>query len=232
MYVLSQKKITIGASLSCANLYDLKTELKRIEDAGIDYIHYDAIDGRFNDTFILGVPTLRAIRPHTTLPIEVHLAVYEPEKYIGQFIDAGADYVAFHYEVTDKPEELCKQIVSFHARPILALRAETDIDERLDTLLPMVEWVLKLTVNPGYSGQMIQSAAISKIYRLKKRIEELNVSTKIAADGNINEKTIPELVKAGSTMLVGGTSGLFLPSLSLKDTTRRMLDMALSYMYR
>jgi ribulose-phosphate 3-epimerase len=230
MYVLSQKKILVGASLSCANLCELRTELKRLENAGIDYIHYDVIDGRFNDTFILGIPTLKAIRPHTKLPIEVHLAVYKPEKFIGQFIKAGADYIAFHYEETDKPQELCKRILALHARPILAFRVETDIDERVDLLLPMVDWVLKLTVNPGYSGQKFQKAAVSKIHQLKDRIKKCHVSTKIAADGNINENTIPEVVKAGGTMLVGGSSGLFVPSLTLKKAKQRMFDVAVSYL--
>ena len=217
MYEIIKKDINIGASLSCANLYDLKHELKKILKAGIDYIHYDVIDGQFNDTFILGVPTLKAIRPFVTIPIEVHLAVYKPEKFIKQFVDAGADYIAFHIEGTDKPEEVCKMIDESGAKPILALRAETEVNHKIESILPKVEWVLKLTVNPGYSGQKIQESSINKIEKLSERIKELGLNTRIAADGNINKNTIPAIVKAGCRMLVGGTSGLFLPNTSLKE---------------
>lgn len=229
MYEIPEKEILIGASLSCANLYDLKTELKKIEEAGIDYIHYDVIDGRFNDTFILGIPTLMSIRPHTKLPIEVHLAVYNPQKFIKQFVEAGADYIAFHYEATDDPASLCEEIKSLKAKPVLALKAETDINKNLEGILPLFEWVLKLTVNPGYSGQKIKPESIEKIKKLKEGINKLGLPLKIAADGNINEKTIPDAVKAGSRMLVGGTSGLFLKTISLREAKEKMLEKALKY---
>ncbi len=229
MYSIAEKDILIGASLSCANLYDLKTELKRIKDAEIDYIHYDVIDGRFNDTFILGVPTLKSIRPHTNLPIEVHLAVYEPEKYIKQFAEAGADYISFHYEATDNPIRICEMIREFNVNPVIALKAETDIDKDFEKILPHVEWVLKLTVNPGYAGQKIKSGSIEKIKILKERIDTLGIPVKIAADGNINSETIPLVVKAGSRMLVGGTSGLFLKNVPLKKAKDKMVKTAKEY---
>jgi len=226
MHTLNRKKITIGASVSCADLTNLARELRRIEQAGIDFIHYDVIDGRFNDTFILGVPTLRALRGLTGLPVEVHLAVFEPELYIEQFIEAGADYVAVHYEAADDVPSVLRRIEGLGARPVLALRAETDVDEHLCSLLDDVDWVLKLSVDPGYSGQSFQENALDGIEKLRKEIDLRGLDTGLLADGNINPRTAGEVVRRGADMLVGGSSGLFLPDLDLRTARDRLLRAA------
>jgi len=228
MHILKRKKITIGASISCANLFDLKSEFKQIEKSGIDFIHYDVIDGSFNDTFILGIPTLKAIRSHTDLPIEVHLAVCEPEKFINQFVDAGADYLAVHYEAMDNPKKIFNKIMKLNAKPILALRADTRTDNKIKNLLPLVDWVLKLAVNPGYSGQNFQYRVLSDIKELGKSIDSMNIETGISVDGNINVDTIPNVVKSGGNILVGGSSGLFINDLSVVEAKNLLLDAGIS----
>lgn len=228
MYQVKQKAITIGASLSCADLYNLKSELKKLEDAKIDFIHYDVVDGRFNDTFILGVPTLRAIRPYTVLPIEVHLALFDPEKYIEQFLDAGADYIAVHYEAMNDPFGIIKRIVELGANPVLALRAETKINKQIKSILPSVDWVLKLAVHPGYSGQSFQKSVLQDIKELRGIIKKLNVQTGIAVDGNINVRTIPQVVKAGGDILIGGSSGLYNKNKSVVEAKDILLKTALA----
>ncbi len=223
MRELERKKTTLAASVSCFNLYNLASQVPLLEEAGIDLLHFDVVDGRFNDCIILGTPTLQALRPHTTLPVEVHLGVYEPEKYIRQFADAGADYIAVHYEVLKEPLKVFDEIIKAGAKPLLALRAETDVDEGIIKLLPYVDWIIKLTVNPGYSGQSFQPETVEKIRRLRSAIEGTGLNVGIEADGNINPRTIPTVVKAGADMLTGGTSGLFLPGRSIKESAVEML---------
>lgn len=226
MRELKRKNITLVASVSCFNLYNLESQVPQVEKAGIDMLHFDVVDGRFNDCIILGTPTLEALRPHTSLPIEVHLGVYEPEKYINQFVDAGADYIAVHYEVMKEPEKVFEQIRRAGAKPILALRAETDVDDGLVKLLPQVDWVIKLTVNPGYSGQRFKPETVEKIRNLREAIKNIGLNTGIEADGNINPKTIPTVVEAGADMLTGGTSGLFLKGKSIEEAAAEMLNSA------
>lgn len=228
MIKLKRKKITLVASISCFNLYNLESQVPLVEEAGIDLLHFDVVDGKFSDCIILGTPTLQALRPHTKLPIEVHLGVYEPEKYIKQFVDAGADYIAVHYEVMDEPERVFEQIREAGAKPILALRAETDVEEGMIKLLPQVEWIVKLTVNPGYSSQRFKPETIEKIRKLRKIINKTGLDIGIQTDGNINPNTIPAVVAAGADMLTGGTSGLFLKDRTIKEAAKAMLESAVS----
>lgn len=226
MIELKRKEITLAASVSCFNLFNLESQVCQVEEAGIDLLHFDVVDGRFNDCIILGTPTLQALRPHTQLPVEVHLGVYEPEKYIRQFANAGADYIAVHYEVMIEPVKIFEMIKDAGAKPILALRAETDVDAGIVKLLPHIDWIVKLTVNPGYAGQSFKTETVEKIRNLRKAIKEAGFNTGIQADGNINPKTIPIVVEAGADMLTGGTSGLFLKDKTIKESALEMLHAA------
>ena len=163
----------------------------------------------FNNCFILGQTLLEAMRAYTKLPIEVHLAVFEPETYIEQYVRAGADYICVHYEAMKAPEKMFDQIVSLGAKPILAYRAETPFKAEDAVLLKRVEWINKLTVNPGFSGQTMQPQALEHIAKMREAINEAGLKTHIQADGNVYPKTIPDFVKAGADILTGGTSGLF-----------------------
>lgn len=226
MIELKRKEITLVASVSCFNLYNLQSQIPQVEEAGIDLLHFDVVDGRFNDCFILGTPTLEALRPHTRLPIEVHLGVYEPERYIKQFVKAGADYIGVHYEVMKEPEKVFEMILKEGAKPVLALRAETEVDDGIIKLLPYIDWIIKLTVNPGYSGQAFKQETVDKIKRLRDTINKAGYNTGIEADGSINPVTIPAVVKAGADMLTGGTSGLFVKHKTIKEAAHDMLEAA------
>lgn len=226
MIELKRKQITLVASVSCFNLYNLESQIPQVEEAGIDLLHFDVVDGRFNDCFILGTPTLQALRPHTKLPIEVHLGVYEPEKYIKQFVQAGADYIGVHYEVMKEPEKIFEMILEQGAKPVLALRAETEADDGIIKLLPYVDWIIKLTVNPGYSGQIFKQETVDKIKKLRDAINQAGFNVGIEADGNINPDTIPSVVKAGADMLTGGTSGLFVKNKTIRQAAQDMLEAA------
>ena len=210
------------------NLFNLESDIKRVHESPVSMLHFDVVDGRFNDCMILGTPTLQALRPHTRLPIEVHLAVYEPEKYIRQFAVAGADYIAVHYESDTKEgiERCFDLICSFGAAPVLALKAQTSVNDDIITLARDASWILKLTVEPGYSGQKIKEESYENIRALRQALDDAGLERHIQGDGNVHEKTITRLVKSGADMLTGGTSGLFLKDMEVKEAAQRLLQQA------
>jgi len=228
MHYLLRDKITLSASVSCLNLYDMKYDLNEIGRSKVKMLHFDVVDGIFNDCFILGMPTLEAIRPHTDLPIEVHLGVTQPFRYIERFIDLGADYLAIHYEVVKKRgiKRIFKSIRDMGGIPILALKADTVPQYEMLDIIELVPWVLKLTVNPGYSGQKIIKSSIKHIEILRNMIGHHKLNIGIEADGNINNLTIPEVVLAGADILTGGSSGLFVDNLTIPEAGNNMLKVA------
>ena len=218
-----EKKLILGGSASCFDLFNLERQFKEMEQAPVDFIHFDIVDGRFNQCIILGTPTLQAMRPHTELPIEVHMAVYEPELYIKQFVDAGADIITIHPEGTKDVMAAFDLIRSLGAKPALAFRSETAPTEDLLPAMEQAEYIIKLTVNPGFSGQQIQPAAFEKMKALRDMMDAHGIGTPIAADGNVNVKTIPTVVEYGAGMLIGGTSGLFRKGKTVKECAEAML---------
>jgi len=222
--MIAKNNLILGGSASCFNLYNLEKQFQELSEAPVDFIHFDVVDGRFNECFILGLPTLQMMRPHTTLPIEVHLAVYEPEKYVKQFVDAGADIITVHPEATKDLMGAFEHIRSFGAKPALAFRSETVATEDMLPAMEQSAYIIKLTVNPGFSGQKIQPAAFEKMLAMRQLMDQHGIGTKIAADGNVNVNTIPLLVKHGAEMLIGGTSGLFLKGKSVKECAESMLQ--------
>jgi ribulose-phosphate 3-epimerase len=221
---MKKHNFLLGASVSCFNLINMEREFERVHAAPIDFLHFDVVDGRFNNCFILGLPLLEAIRPHTKLPIEVHLAVYEPERYIEQFVKAGADLISIHPEGSDDVSGAFELISKYGAKPVLALRSETEATKELLPALAQAEYVIKLTVNPGYSGQAIQPDSFLKMKRLRQLMDDNGIDTPICADGNVNTKTIPALVEHGAEMLIGGTSGLFLKGKDIKECAEKIIN--------
>lgn len=226
MRKIENQEILISASVSCMDMMNLKEHMYTAEQAGIDFYHFDVVDGEFNNCFILGQTLLEAMRENTELPIEVHLAVYHPIKYVKQFIDLGADYVGVHYEAKDDLQETFDAIRQLGATPVLNYRAETVFCMAHLELVRQAAWVNKLTVNPGFSGQTIQPPAIAHIRDICKAMDDAGLDTYIQADGNINEKTIPSVIEAGANILTGGTSGLFVKGRSVKDNIERMRNIA------
>lgn len=217
------ENLTLGASVSCFDLIDIKSQLAQVEKARVDFLHYDVVDGRFNRCFILGLPLLKAIRAHTRLPIEVHLAVHEPELFIEQFANEGADLISIHPEGTGDLLKAFDLIRRCKAVPALALRSETGPSEVILEAAGQAAYIIKLTVNPGFSGQTMQEAALGRMAALREALDARGIRTRIAADGNVNAATIPTMVAHGADMLIGGTSGLFRPGKTVAEQAEEML---------
>ena len=229
MYKIFEKEILISASVSCMDLMNLRDSMVEAENAGIDFYHFDVVDGHFNNCFILGQTLLEAMRSYTTLPIEVHLAVFEPERYIKQFIKSGADYVGVHFEAMNDPLRIMNMVRKFGAEPVLTYRAETEFEDAMLPLFKHAAWINKLTVNPGYAGQKMQASALDHIRKMRDALLREKWKLHIQADGNINPSTIPSVMQAGASILTGGTSGLFMKGQNIEDNFNSMLNIAVSH---
>lgn len=224
MINIEKKPILISSSVSCMDLCNLENSINEVEKAGVSFLHFDIVDGQFNNCFILGESTLEAIRPITNIPIEVHLAVYNPEKYIERFAKLGADYIAVHYEAMSNPLKTFEYIHHCGSKPILAFKADIPPNNDFLTLAKEVDWILKLTVNPGFSGQKLQEVSLEHIKQMSNIIKENNIDTYIQADGNVNCKTIPKLLSAGANIFTGGSSGLFIKDFTIKENFNNLLN--------
>ncbi|MBS7008651.1 ribulose-phosphate 3-epimerase [Anaerostipes sp.] len=226
MLQAEEKQIMVSASVSCMDLCHLGDAVKEAEQSDISFFHYDMVDGRFNNCFILSETLLEHMRRAANLPVEAHLAAYEPERYINLYANAGADYLAVHYEAMEEPFRIFAQIRKAGCVPVLAYKAETPPGDDFAELAAEVPWVLKLTVNPGFSGQKMQEGAVSHISRMREMLNTAGLKTKIQADGNISQETIPKVVKAGADILTGGTSGLFVRGKAVRQCCSEMIETA------
>lgn len=215
----------ISASVSCMDLGHMHEDIKAVENSTVSFFHYDVVDGKFNKCYILGDLLCQYLKNNTKLPVEVHLAVYDVEPYINVFAAKGADYIAVHYEAMQgqNPHKIFSKIRALGAEPVLAYKADTAPQTDFIELAKDVAWILKLTVNPGFSGQKIKQDAIKHIKMMYSMLKSANIDTRIQADGNVNASTVGMLAEAGATIFTGGTSGLFLRERSIQENIEKML---------
>ncbi|MFH4908776.1 ribulose-phosphate 3-epimerase [Staphylococcus cohnii] len=191
-------------SLLSADFLQLQKELKALEDAGVDGVHFDVMDGQFVPNISIGLPILEAVRKGTDLPIDVHLMIEEPEKYVELFATQGADMISVHVEATPHIHRVIQQIKKTNVKAGVVINPGTSFDAIIP-VLKMVDYVLVMTVNPGFGGQTFIQESIDKLDQLDKMKKELNLSFEIEVDGGINEETVATVIEHGATMLVAGS---------------------------
>ncbi len=194
-------KIRIAPSILSADFSCLDREIKRVEDAGADMIHIDVMDGHFVPNLTLGPALVKSIRKTTKLPLDVHLMIENPQQFIGPFIDAGSNMITMHIE-TITPEEFRKQAKLIASKGLLT-GVSLNPDEPLDRIKPVLDvadFVLVMSVHPGFSGQQFIPEVVPKIKELR------SIFTKdIAVDGGVSDKVAAMLLKAGATILASGS---------------------------
>lgn len=203
------RPIKLEASVACANRINLLEDLRSLSEAGIDLLHIDVMDGRFVSNFCLDFSMMDAIRKVSDIPMDCHLMVEEPERYVDRAIGAGAEYVSIHVEAARHVQQTLQQIRNAGARAGVALNPGTPI-QGLEYLLDTIDSVIVMTVNPGFVGQKLVSATLKKIKDVRKILDESgHADVDVQVDGNVSFQNIPLMVAAGATMLVGGTSSIF-----------------------
>ncbi|MCE5333692.1 MAG: ribulose-phosphate 3-epimerase [Desulfobacteraceae bacterium] len=195
----------LSASILSADFGRLAEEVRAVEAAGTDWIHVDVMDGSFVPNITIGPPVVRAIRGATGLPLDVHLMIDNPGRYLKQFVDAGAEWLGVHAEACTHLHRVVQNIRELGARPVVALNPATPLSA-VEEILPDVDMVLLMTVNPGFGGQNFIRGTLPKIRRCRKMIDDGGLSTLLQVDGGVNEKTVGELSAAGVDVFVAGSA--------------------------
>lgn len=198
--------VIVAPSILSADFARLGEEVSRIEEAGADWVHVDVMDGRFVPNITIGPPVVSALRKVTELPLDVHLMIVEPERYLEAFADAGATTLTVHLEATVHLHRTIERIRELGMRPGVAINPMTPVSA-LDEVLPYLDMVLIMTVNPGFGGQSYIPTSGAKIARLRQELEQRHLwGVDLEVDGGISAETAGEVVEAGANVLVAGAA--------------------------
>lgn len=195
----------IAPSILAADFARLGEEIRDVEAGGADYIHVDVMDGHFVPNITMGPQVVSAIRPHTNLPLDVHLMIEEPDRYIADFVQAGADIVSIHVEACAHLHRSIHLIKEHGARAGVVLNPATSI-ETIQFVLDDVDLVLLMTVNPGFGGQTFIEGVLPKIRMLSDKIKKKGLAVEIEVDGGINRQTAKLCREAGTDVFVAGSA--------------------------
>jgi|SRR5690625_3763043 len=198
--------IKIAPSILSADFARLAEEIGRLEEGGADWVHVDVMDGRFVPNITIGPPVVEAIRKVTDLPLDVHLMIEEPERYLEAFADAGATTLTIHYEASLHLHRTIETIRELGMRPGVALNPMTPLSA-LEEVLPYIDLVLIMTVNPGFGGQRFIPTSAERVARLRQELEQRHLwGVDLEVDGGISTETAGEVVAAGANVLVAGAA--------------------------
>lgn len=195
----------VSPSILSADFSRLGDEIRRLESSGADWTHVDVMDGMFVPNITIGPSVIKAVRGCTDLPFDVHLMIQRPERYVDDFINAGADYLTVHPEAEGNVEETLKKITDGGARPGMSVNPETDVHV-LDKFLDKLDLVLIMTVHPGFGGQKFIPSGLDKIKYVREWADAHNPKLEISVDGGINRDTGKKCVDAGAGVLAAGSA--------------------------
>ena len=219
-------RITISASLLSADFADLGAQVRAADEAGCDEIHFDVMDGRFVPNLTIGAPVLAAVRRHTDLPISVHMMVEDAGSLLEQFVAAGASSYTVHVEACTHLHATLEEIRRSGLRAGVTLNPATPLCA-IEEVLPSVDRVLVMSVNPGFGGQRFIPGTLAKIERLSRMLEDAGLDVEVAVDGGINADTAAAVVRAGARTLISG-SGIFGHPQGIAAGVRALREAAVS----
>ena len=202
---MSASAVRIAPSILSADFARLGEEVRAVEQAGADWIHVDVMDGRFVPNITIGPLVVEAVRRSTSLPLDVHLMIVEPERYVADFVKAGASTVGVQVEATPHLHRALAQIREAGARASAVLNPATPA-EHVEPVLGELDQILLMTVNPGFGGQRFIESVLPKIERLRRWIEERGLDVALEVDGGVAPGTIGRAARAGADVFVAGTA--------------------------
>ncbi len=197
--------IKIAPSILSADFWKLGQEIAEVEDAGADMLHIDVMDGHFVPNITMGPPIVNSIKKKARIPLDVHLMIENPEKYITDFVDAGSDILTVHVETCSHLEGVVSSIKRLGVKGGVVLNPATPLIF-LDHILEQVDMVLLMSVNPGFGGQQFLPSVLPKIEKLREKMDNAGLNTDIQVDGGINPSNCGSVVEAGANVLVAGSS--------------------------
>ena len=197
--------VKLAPSILSADFARIGEVVRETEEAGADYIHVDVMDGRFVPNLTIGPLVVEAIRPHTSLPLDVHLMIVEPERLIPDFVAAGADKITVHQEAVTHLDRVIHQVRDLGATAGVSLNPSTP-DSTLNEVLPELDLVLVMSVNPGFGGQLFIPGVLPKIERLRAAIDQRGLATELEVDGGVKPENVAHVVAAGASVIVAGSA--------------------------
>lgn len=202
---MANLKVKLAPSILSADFARLGEQVAEATKAGADYIHVDVMDGHFVPPITIGAPVVAAVRQWTDLPLDVHLMIEAPENQINQFAKAGADIITVHIEACPKIKQIVSAIKGLGVKVGVSLNPPTPL-KAINEILPSLDLVLVMTVNPGYAGQPFIEAMLDKIAKLRAELDKKDLAAELEVDGGINAQVAPKVVKAGARVLVAGAA--------------------------
>lgn len=221
------RPMRIAASILAADFAHLERDIAAAEQGGVDAIHVDVMDGRFVPEITIGPVIIAAVRRSTRLPVDVHLMVVEPERHVESCVRSGATSVTVHVETATHLERVIQQIKDLGVRAAIALNPATPL-VLLEPVLPEVDMVLLMTVNPGYAGQRFLSMVVPKIRQLRQWMTERDLAVDLQVDGGIDARTAPQAVSAGASVLVAA-SAIFKGEGGIEASVKRLRQSVLQH---
>lgn len=221
---MANNKLTgrISPSIMCADFRHLEDSIRMLELAGVEYLHFDIMDGSFVPNFTFGPDLMQSVREITAIPFDIHLMVEHPESHIAMFNPQPGDLVSVHQEATVHLQRTLQLIRKLGASPGVALNPATSI-HNLEDVLDDLDFVLIMTVNPGYAGQKLIPATIGKIARLRDYLDQNeHGGIRIEVDGNVSFENAVLLRQAGADIFVAGSSSIFQKGLTIKEATEKL----------
>jgi ribulose-phosphate 3-epimerase len=197
--------IKLAPSILSADFARLGEQVAEVTKAGADYIHIDVMDGHFVPNITIGAPVVASIRPVTSLPLDVHLMVEHPERYISEFVNSGADIITVHVEACSHLHGTIQLIKELGVKAGVSLNPATPLSS-IEEIIPHVDLILIMSVNPGFGGQSFIPATLPKIENMRKTLNDRKLSTELEVDGGVTADNAPGIVKAGANVLVAGNS--------------------------
>lgn len=195
----------LSPSILSADFTILGEQLKVIDEAGSEYIHIDVMDGIFVPSISYGMPVIKSIRKATKKVFDVHLMITEPERYINEFVESGADIITFHVEATKEPEKVIDMIHEKGLRAGISVKPKTPLSA-IEPFLEKIDMLLIMSVEPGFGGQAYIEGSTEKIRAAREMMKAHGLETDIQVDGGINLQNLPEVLKAGANIIVAGSS--------------------------
>jgi len=199
------KRVKLAPSILSADFGRLGEQVAEVAKAGADYIHVDVMDGHFVPNITIGAPVVASLRSWTNLPLDVHLMIERPENHISQFAEAGAGIITVHVEVGQHLHRLIETIKGLGVRAGVALNPATPLSS-VDEVLPLLDLVLVMTVNPGFGGQAFIGSMMDKIARLREMLDDRQAKAELEVDGGIAASIAPKVAQAGAEVLVAGAA--------------------------
>jgi len=217
--------IKIAPSILSADFACLRDQIEEAEKAGADYIHVDVMDGHFVPNLTIGPLVVKAIKACTSLPLDVHLMIDNPELFLDDFVNAGSDLLAVHVEACPHLHRLIQNIRSYDIKAGVALNPATPL-YCLDDIVSEIDFVVVMSVNPGFGGQKFIPQAVDKVRNLRRMIDARELAVDIELDGGVTEENAAEVAEAGANILVAG-SAVFCNKDGITSAIKRIKEQAL-----